>query len=276
MGLGKLKRRLNRLVAGLNLTPEELASLDDMLDLRPQQGFSFAVEGSLDALRRVMDAHPADLVVFDSLAAFQQGEENNATDRRRFYNAVIAPIKSTYKCAVILPAHPPLPSQNSHPDSKKRARGSGDVRAFVDRNFWMEKIASEATEHGHAHTLIINADLEREGGSQERQVVVLEDTAPDATTCIAKGDYASAEGVAVIGKANACQRELLYAIEKAGGRIYQPDLIKELKSLGFTREHDFYPAVRALSALKRVRNTGAEKAAGKTGDWLELVESERE
>jgi hypothetical protein len=271
MGLGKLKRRIRRLVAGGAFTAAEIELLDENLDLRPQQGFSFGAEGALEALYSSLDKTPPDIFVLDSLPAFQQGEENSATERRRFYNTVVAPIKSAYKCAVILPAHPPLPSKNAPADSQKRARGSGDVRAFVDRNFYMEKIGSEKNEHGDCHTLIVNADLEREGGSQERQVFVLEDTGPGATVCSAKGDYASAEGMAVIGKANACQKELLFALEKAGGEMYQPDLKQELEGLGFSRQHEFQPAMKALTALDRVRNIGPKKGTGKSGDWIKLV-----
>jgi hypothetical protein len=205
------------------------------------------------------------VLVIDSLAALQTGEENSGTDRRGFYNRVLAPIKSEYECAVVVIAHPPLPDKDAPPGSTKRPRGSGDILGYCDRAFWIEKRMQEKNAWG----AVLKASLEetfnsREGGGTDPLLIVLEDTSPDATSCYATG-ATSPEATETLGKAHACEWEILRALDLGGGEAYQPALLDICIKAGFSRV-TYYSAVGNLERAKRVRTD--DPRPPQSGKWI--------
>src|SRR5262249_36089953 len=139
-------------------------------------------------LRREVEQHRPDLIVADSLPALQGGEENSNTDRRHFYQSVIAPVKSEFSCGFILTAHPPLPSKAAPTDAKKRPRGAGDSLAFTDRASWLEGKGALKTGYGDTHCLTLHEYISREGGGLDELALLIEDTPGDGTVVRVDGN----------------------------------------------------------------------------------------
>ena len=269
-GIGKFRRRLPRLVESFGLSQDEIDTLADGFDLRPQQGLSLASLDGRDTLRRAVAEHKADLVIFDSFTGLQVGEENSATDRRRFYVEVLAPLKTEFGCSLLLLAHPPLTPADSKVGEIKRPRGSGDSLAFADRAFWLAVASREKNEFGQVLKVTLEETHSREGGGLEPQLLVLEDVSATATDYRAEGPMES-EGASKVGKVGACQWLIIRLLEEAGGRAYQPNVKKACEEEGYLRDV-FYAALKSLDVLGRVKSDPPEPGSGKSGRWLRLEE----
>ena len=287
MGRWKIQRRLQRLAAGLELTDDELDALDANLDIRPQQGFQPSFPDHLLTLRSVMDETGPDLVVVDSIIAVTPGKENSADDKRRFYNEVLAPLKSDYQCALLCAAHPPLPSKEAGKDSQKRARGSGDITAQADRTYWLGGKNEERSQGGMIVTIQFGSYVEREASDSEGFLLTI-DGAPEprlkpgetpeaplrlTVTGLAVG---SDKAATQIGEEHQCQMAILRELNAGGGALYQPDLKSALISGQGISERTYDRARSALVIQKRISLTRrGETPSGKpkrgSGKWVELV-----
>lgn len=266
MGRRKLQRRLQRMCA--DLTPDEICELDTRLDIRPQQGLSLSSAECLDALRYALDRGKHEIVIMDSLAALQIGEENSATERRRFYNRILAPLKIDFGCSILIAAHPPLPSKEAHGDAKKRPRGSGDIVAQVDRAIWIERSDEERTATSYTFRSRMGPYRSREGGDLSPAMVVIEGL-EDQPIHLSCEWIDSIAGVEQIGRVNACQLEILTILRDNPDRMmYQPRLVEAVTKSGFHRQRHYYPAIKGLHAIGHVGFAPAPP--GKAGKWVEL------
>ena len=269
MGRGKLLRRLRRLVEGMELTEDELEQVEAGFRIIPQQGVQLTPEGDLDRVRRIVESHAPDLLVVDSLVGFAGGEENSGTDRRRFYNDVLAPIKAEFGLGVLMLAHPPLPSQHAHPDSKKRPRGSGDVVAACDRALFM--YAPPGGVEDGTSASILDTYVSREGGDLEPTLLELVGVAGEALTWRAS-PYLPEGGIERHGKIWRCEQAILRRLEAEPAReMYRPALDKELEGQGFkpdTRK----AAYKSLAVAGLVEIDRPRKGFG-SGKWVVLKEA---
>ncbi|MBZ5638003.1 MAG: bifunctional DNA primase/polymerase [Acidobacteriia bacterium] len=277
MGLRKIQRRLQRITLGLGLTDNDLRAVAERINLRPQQGMGLTSDEGIEALRVALEAFRPDVAIFDSFAAFTSGitSENDNAARRRFYNAAIAPFKQSYDLAVMMTAHPPLPSQNAAPDAKTRPRGGGDILAVADRAFYLEKVSETKTEHGRIVTATLGERFSREGGGLDGLcTVTVEDVGPNATTVRATSSE-SGSLAAAVGKRAACEQEILHTLRlQPEGRIYQPTLTEHCKGKGYDRTRVYYPALNGLEGLRRLRVLPAVPGSGKSGKWVQLSEED--
>jgi hypothetical protein len=242
-----------------------------------------AEKGHLEALRRTLDALRPDLTIWDSLVALQQGEENSATDRRHFYNQVLAPIKAEYGCGILLAAHPPLPTKDAHPESQKRPRGSGDIIAQVDRSLWMYKVSETKSLTQYTFKSALEAFLSREGGDIEPAVVIINGLETEPVTV--EAEFANtAAGTAALGDINACTMEILHVLRALSLEatynstpmrvMYQPDLSSHCEEKGWHKKHVYQPAINKLKGCNQVEILPPKKGTGKSGKWVRLTESD--
>ncbi len=275
MGYGKLQRRLQRLVKGAGLSDAELAVLAENMNLRPQQGMTFTTDEGIAALVAAVTEFRPDVLILDSFAAYTSGIDDTNPVRRQFYTRALAPLKQAHNLAVLMTAHPPLPAKEQHADARKRPRGGGDILAVADRALYVEKVSEEMTEHGRTVTVTLGELFSREaGGLDGLCTVTIEDTAPDATAVRATSGEAGGLA-AVLGKLNACQREILHVLrQQPDGKLYQPTLTAHCEAQGFDRSKVYYPALNGLEALKRLRVLPAIAGSGKSGKWVQLTEDD--
>lgn len=259
MGEANIARRIQRLARGLELTDEQLDTLDRYLDIRPQQGLSLGDEDCYAAYRHTLLAGDYDLVIFDSLVALQQGEENSATARREFYNRAIAPFKTGRAFAVA--AHPPIRTRDNG-GLRRRPRGSGDILAQCDRASWLDRI----TEDDDTLCVALEEIVAREAGGLAREVIRIAGRPGEPITVTA--DATPAE--LVLGKIANCKRDILARLREAtDGRLYQPEVRRALTSDGRYSRDSYQQAVSALRRAGAVEIVTISES-GKRGKWLRL------
>ncbi len=270
MGRKKITRRIQRIVAACDLSADEREALDQRIDFRPQQGLSLAEQKHLDAVNRTIDETEPDLVVGDSLVALQNGEENSATDRRRFYNQIIVPLKARYECGFLFLAHPPLPTREGHQDAQKRPRGSGDILAQVDRSLCMARISDVKTDDQHTVAVSLETYRSREGEDLEPLTITIDGTSKEPLSISA--EYAnSAQAQEHIGKEIACEQFMLDKLRHAPDReILQPALKKKCGDAGF--RHDIYQSACNGMVAKRTIRLGDPRKGHGSGKWIILTE----
>jgi hypothetical protein len=275
MGRGKIARRLQRLARGLKLTPEEIDALDVNLLVYPQQGFEVSSDEGLGELRRVVEAHRPDLVVFDSFAAFtSDAEEKDNSARRRFYNRVLAPLKTDYSLGIIVLGHPPLPAKDQVPDAQKRLRGGGDILGSCDRSLYIAKESEEPNAFGKVVTSALGEYRAREaGGLEGPHSLTLEDVGSDATTCVSAGGGTGVLTKA-LGKANSCAREILHVLrQQPDDEMYQPTLKHHLSEQGYSAD-TIKVALASLYDQKAISRLGARPP--NSGKWIKAVLEDEE
>lgn len=262
MGIRKIRRRLQRLTRGLRLTDAEVDQVVENLRVFPQQGMALKSpeerRGFFDAVERFRP----DLVVLDSFAGFTTGLDDDNSTRRSFYGQALAPLKEKYGAAVLLLAHPPLPGKEVHADAHKRPRGGGDILGVADRALYMEKMGEERVVYGMKALGTLGEYLVRElGGLTEPAIVTVEDVPDDGTVVTASPSTAASGAFAETGR---CQIEILHRLRSApDGSVYQPDLIREMEDLGFSKRHVYRPAIEALEKLGQIELKQAPNQKGK-------------
>lgn len=278
MGIEMLSNRLSRLSRGNHLTPEEMSTLAVNLDLRPQQGLSLGDKDCAAIYDKTLREGGFDLVVLDSLVALSSGKEADGRDARDFYNQSIAPYKGALGTSFLIAAHPPKQAKEAHPDAQKMTRGSIDWRNQMDRTFWIEKHSEEITEESHVLTVLLHADKQRQAGSVNGHLIVIDGPADKPVTVRSLGATGSTAAVQSIGKVNSCQHEILSRLRATSTRkLYQPHLIKTLEALGYDRTQHYYVAVNALESQGYVKVLDPIKGAPEgTGKWLQLIATDDE
>ena len=274
MGRGSLHRIFNRLAKGSGLTEDEIRQVDENLDIRPQQGLDLSDPAHSRALMLAAEQHRADLIVLDSLIALQTGSENTAEDRRRFYREHLIPLKRSLGCSILMSTHPPLASKEAHGDAHKRARGSGDITAQVDRSFYMADKTEEHDPDGilTRSTATLSTYVAREGTPLRPMFVTLEGR-QDEPWAVSGAWADSPEAKAIYGRGVTCQIDLLDYLRQNDGEAYQPELKRHLEQKGHSG-NAYKEALAFRSHDWTIRDEGPRKGSGLTGNWLRLIERE--
>lgn len=270
MGERQLQRRLQRLALGAGLTREQIHELASNVRLYPQQGFRLYSPDGFEEYKSAIEALRPDFVAMDSLIALQGGEENKNTDRRRFYNHVVAPYKGSHGCAFFLTAHPPLPPSDAPYAVPKRPRGAGDSLAFTDRARWLDnKGHPTASEHGEQLELVFEETHSREGGGVRRVTLYLEDTVDGGIRV--RQPESSAEEPPTATQVDRYAEEIKRLVKEAGGEIYQPELWRRLEERGLTGKQTRLDAMHELKRTAAIEVGGPRPGEG-TGKWVTLIE----
>lgn len=116
-------------VASLHLSTDQLAAVDERLDIRTTTAFT-GLE-FCEALRRLIIEHRADLVVIDPALAFLGGDTNSQVDVGRFIRQGIGPVLAETNSAAILIHHTAKPTWD-----RGKSHGRSDAYAGVGSSEW--------------------------------------------------------------------------------------------------------------------------------------------
>jgi hypothetical protein len=273
MGESMLTDRLQRMARGNHLEHADLELLAANLDIRPQQGLLLADPNCAAEYDRTLREGRYHLVIADSLVALDTGDEKDGNAARAFYRQFIAPYKGSLGTSFLIAAHPPKPSRESHPDAQKTVRGSVDKRNSMDRTFWLERQSEVITDDSHVLTVVLRRDKQREAGSVDSHLIVIDGPKEKPLSVRSLGATGSPAAVESIGKVNACQHEILSRLRSAPDlKVYQADLVREIEAASFDKRRHYYPAMTALEAQRFVRVLDPIEGSGKSGKWIQLRE----
>jgi hypothetical protein len=207
-----VRYRIRRLAHGLGLSADDMAALP--IRYLCGSGLNLDRPGDRDALFRAVEAHRADLVVFDALVRFHRREENSAGAMAALYDEAVKPLSRQFGAASLVLHHLTKPHKEQSPELVHRLRGSGDLVAAVDQ-LW-------TAERGDGGRVALRHERSRWTETAPPLVVAIEDTADGLGVTVTASTVANAAEEAILGvlrdagTAGALRSDLVAAVEAAG------------------------------------------------------------
>jgi len=212
-GIAEDKRRVTCLGRGHGLDIDALPC-----HIVSEASFSFDDPLRYAALRRYIDAHRIELVVFDSFVRVHRSKENDAGEMNRLYLDKMKPLIKDGVALVMLHHRRKVqhgPGQPQSTGDSDEIRGSGDIRAATHAVLFLRTVSETQVLVKHNKT--------RGWRRQDPYVFAVQDPDPGATCLVWEGKPEDA-----LDKSGACREAiLLFAAQK--GSFARKDLEAELK-----------------------------------------------
>lgn len=133
--------QLRKLARGRGLLP---AAADDIpLDLWLNEGWDLTTPDFLGSLEEWQHAHPVDVVIFDTLAAFHSADENSSREMGAIMT-ILKRLRDRFRWTIIATHHTAKPTPGDEERSLNyRARGSSVIAGSIDVHLSLRRLKDD-------------------------------------------------------------------------------------------------------------------------------------